>query len=152
MATSHADGSCFLWDLKAGRAISTLIHHTDQTRSLDFSIDGSSLLTASYDGLTGVSRCRGFSSNNGAGSGGPRRPVHSWNLLRGNPRSSGTGGNDDQAPPAPGLSLMASLRAHRGRVLQACWRPTGPPAFLTSSTDCCVLLWSLPQEEEQLGE
>lgn len=48
------------------------------------------------------------------------------------------------------------LRAHGGRVLQAKWNPSGGfggsgrgsgrfnrPAFLTSSTDCTVMLWSL---------
>lgn len=49
---------------------------------------------------------------------------------------------------------MSMLRAHGGRVLQAKWKPRtavsggglgygGRPAFLTSSTDCTVMLWTL---------
>ncbi|CAN0457972.1 unnamed protein product, partial [Hapterophycus canaliculatus] len=58
ISTSHSDGYVFLWDMRTGRALSSVLHHTDQTRSLDFSQDGSSLLTASYDGLVGVCDCR----------------------------------------------------------------------------------------------
>lgn len=76
-----------------------------------------------------------------------RAPVKSWNSLM-----AGAGGDGGGEESAAGLTLVASLRAHRGRVLRACWRPAGPPAFLTSSTDCSVVLWSLFHEEELLGE
>lgn len=58
-----------------------------------------------------------------------------------------TGRDGVAGAQAPEFSILATLRAHRGRVLQARWRPTGPPAFLTSSTDCSVMLWSLPQPQ-----
>lgn len=58
ISTAHSDGYVFMWDMRTGRALSSVLHHTDQTRSLDFSRDGSSLLTASYDGLIGVCDCR----------------------------------------------------------------------------------------------
>lgn len=58
------------------------------------------------------------------------------------------------------VSVLSMLRGHGGRVLQAKWKPPGGdiglsrrgggggggfsrPAFLTSSTDCTVMLWSL---------
>ena len=68
-----------MWDMRTGRALASVLHHTDQTRSLDFSQDGSSLLTASYDGLIGVCDCSdhvppaaspGETSTGGAGGAG----------------------------------------------------------------------------------
>ncbi|CAN0098202.1 unnamed protein product, partial [Laminaria digitata] len=110
VATAHSDGYIFLWDMRTGRALSSVIRHKDQTRFLDFSVNGNSLLTASYDGLVSVCDCR------------------------------------KKGQPDVDVSVSAMLRAHGGRVLQARWRPTaGPPAFLTSSTDCTVMLWSLPE-------
>ncbi|CAN0574057.1 unnamed protein product, partial [Ectocarpus sp. 12 AP-2014] len=54
VATAHSGGCIFMWDIRTGRALTSILHHTDQTRSLDFSQDGSSLLTGSFDGLIGV--------------------------------------------------------------------------------------------------
>lgn len=282
-----------MWDMRTGRALSSVLHHTDHTRSLDFSRDGGALLTASYDGLVGVCDCRprvasaaspGESSNGDGGGaagdpqvctgwwwwggrvvllhGGVAVGVHRgfmfsglgifWPLFalcgdspgRGSSVASPRGGSVAQrsvprkhspalgwaatrcalsAPPKPrrriahcraaqlhsclkprkeesrlqvqanrspcplsctpptppppacgtpprrratqvDLSVLAMLRAHGGRVLQAKWKPHGGdfghhhragggsggggggfsrPAFLTSSTDCTVMLWSL---------
>lgn len=144
MATSHSDGYCFLWDMRTGRALSSIAHHSDQTRTLDFSRNGNSLLTASYDGLIGVCDCRGPETTKPTAS----SPFQAAGATAAAPVADGTlgsSGNSVDKDPQVAVSSLAMLRAHGGRVLQACWRPTGPPAFLTSSTDCTVMLWSLPE-------
>lgn len=58
--------------MRTGRALSSFLHHTDQTRALDFSRDGNSLLTASFDGLVGVCDCRRrTNASSSASSGNP---------------------------------------------------------------------------------
>lgn len=126
MMTSHSDGQCFLWDMRNGRALSSVSSHKDQTRALDFSPNGHSLLTASLDGLIGVSECR----------------EQPWTRSAAANASEGDIGNDDGGRQIS-VSTLAMLRAHRGRVLQARWKPTAPAAFITSSTDCAVLLWTI---------
>lgn len=125
MMTSHADGQCFLWDMRTGRALSSVSSHKNQTRALDFSPNGHSLLTASLDGLIGVSECR----------------EEPWTSSAAAIGSVGEKGHDGGRQVS--VSTLAMLRAHRGRVLQARWRPTAPAAFVTSSTDCAVLLWTI---------
>ncbi|CAM9882168.1 unnamed protein product, partial [Ectocarpus fasciculatus] len=141
VATAHSGGCIFLWDIRTGRALTSILHHTDQTRSLDFSQDGSSLLTASFDGLIGVCDCR------------PRGTQSTASLRLGNPPA--LGGASGAEDPEMDVRVMSMLRAHGGRVLQAKWKPRpaiggggglgygGRPAFLTSSTDCTVMLWTL---------
>ncbi|CAN0165344.1 unnamed protein product [Scytosiphon promiscuus] len=164
ISTAHSDGYVFLWDMRTGRALSSVLHHTDQTRSLDFSQDGSSLITASYDGLVGICDCRPRGASSSAmatattisaatttdsGSSAGMRSMLSGDGRRGSVTED----------PEVDVSMLSMLRAHGGRVLQGKWKPRGGmfgsgrrrqkvgfgrPAFLTSSTDCTVMLWTLP--------
>ncbi|CAN0019030.1 unnamed protein product, partial [Discosporangium mesarthrocarpum] len=149
VATSHNDGSCLFWDIRMGmdaegervgragggsdsagkaqgRCVSTMLHHSDETRAMDFSPTGSHLLTASFDGLTTICQC----------TSGVKKQGHEMEIKRRGPPPRETS--------HPSLTALATVRAHGGRVLQACWRPKGDPVFLTSSTDCTVMLWALP--------
>lgn len=81
-----------MWDMRTGRALSSVVHHTDQTRSLDFSRDGSSLLTASYDGLVGVCDCR---PREASGASPPGEPSSSGG-------GSGSGGVGNTGPQVRG--------------------------------------------------
>lgn len=127
MMTSHSDGQCFLWDMRTGRALSSVSSHKNQTRAIDFSTNGHSLLTASLDGLIGVSECR----------------EEPWARSAEANEFVGENGDDNGGGRQVSVSTLAMLKAHRGRVLQARWRPTAPAAFITSSTDCAVLLWTI---------
>lgn len=156
--------------MRTGRALSSVFHHNDQIRSLDFSPNGHALLTASYDGLIGVSQCRAEGGGRGGNTGHqgtrgfaspgfiaagaseptlppPQSPSDQMLENATAVRRKLVGDSSRNEPHSGGVSMsgLAMLRAHGGRVLQARWRPTGRPAFLTSSTDCAVMLWSLPE-------
>ncbi|CAN0418638.1 unnamed protein product, partial [Ectocarpus sp. 8 AP-2014] len=87
VATAHSGGCIFLWDIRTGRALTSILHHTDQTRSLDFSQDGSSLLTGSFDGLIGVCDCR------------PRGTQSTASLRLGNPPALGGASGGEAEDP-----------------------------------------------------
>lgn len=49
MASGHEDSACMLWDIRGNRVVQVFRPHTDEIRTVRFSMNAYYLLTASYD-------------------------------------------------------------------------------------------------------
>eukprot|EP00516_Mucochytrium_quahogii_P005338 CAMPEP_0203745192 /NCGR_PEP_ID=MMETSP0098-20131031/1011_1 /ASSEMBLY_ACC=CAM_ASM_000208 /TAXON_ID=96639 /ORGANISM=" , Strain NY0313808BC1" /LENGTH=1115 /DNA_ID=CAMNT_0050632903 /DNA_START=434 /DNA_END=3781 /DNA_ORIENTATION=+ len=63
IASGHEDGSCRIWDIRKRQYLFKTHYHTDDVRSIDFSPDGSWLLSASFDGTVGIIDMDAFVQN-----------------------------------------------------------------------------------------
>ena len=77
VASGHEDGSCCVWDMRAGRLLWLLRAHESQCRSLDYDSTGRWILTASFDGSIGISDADVWERRVAAKFGG-----HSGKVLR----------------------------------------------------------------------
>lgn len=49
LASGHEDSNCMLWDIRGNRVVQVFRPHTDEIRTVRFSMNAYYLLTASYD-------------------------------------------------------------------------------------------------------
>jgi len=54
ICSGHDDGTCVVWDLRKECPLFETHHHQADVRSMDFSADGSYILTGSFDGTIGL--------------------------------------------------------------------------------------------------
>ena len=140
MAAGYEDASCLLYDLRGKRVVQTYQPHTNEIRSVRFSVHSYYLLTASYDKKVVMTSLSGTKFSKNSIISILFLSMHSGDLTK--------------------PLVLSNVAAHGDKIIQArwyvqhiclfllytlrCFRHPNEMSFVTTSADRTCIVWAPP--------
>ncbi|HUR47512.1 MAG TPA: protein kinase [Candidatus Saccharimonadales bacterium] len=134
------DGSAVVWDIQAKQSVSKLMQHRYRITSVSYSLDGSKLLTSSFDGVAQV-----WNAQTGLPEGGPLRGRSS--LMQANFNVEGSRvvtaaqSGVAQAWEVPAGEKVGPVMSH-GRIIYGAAFSPDSRSVLTMGYDSTARIWN----------